>query len=396
MVKIGIYIDDEDPVKGGATTLLTTIKRELDNKSSNYEIVFFYRGGLLKKYKTVINKVEYINVDAGRRKNWVKLNLVRIYNSLSNIVRCILLYNKKCDDISYLDEIAKSEKIDLIWFTFPVLEKITTPYIYTIWDLGHRVLPMFPEINDNWNMREKTYSSMIYHASYIITGNQQGKREILDNYCVNPQKIFIAPFPLSFFCKMGKSHPIESLPEKYFIYPAQFWPHKNHIIILKALKILKKVYKISCPVIFTGSDKGNRRYIEQICNEMELNSEIIFMGFVSYGELKYLYENAIGMIYASILGPNNLPLYEASYLKCPVITTDIPGHKEQLGEAAIYYNKFDESQLAEAMYYIYTNKNNICDKIRKEAENIDYEYKYITAICEIFDEFEKCLRTWKR
>ena len=40
------------------------------------------------------------------------------------------------------------------------------------------------------------------------------------------------------------------------------------------------------------------------------------------------------MVFASIVGPNNYPPIEAASLGCPVILSDLPGHREQMGESA--------------------------------------------------------------
>ena len=50
---------------------------------------------------------------------------------------------------------------------------------------------------------------------------------------------------------------IYNLKNDYIYYPAQFWAHKNHIYILKAIKILREMKNIDVDVVFSGSNKGN-------------------------------------------------------------------------------------------------------------------------------------------
>src|SRR5205823_15069226 len=51
------------------------------------------------------------------------------------------------------------------------------------------------------------------------------------------------------------------LPPNYIFYPAQFWTHKNHVRILRAILHLKQKYNLRLPVVFAGSDQGNESYI---------------------------------------------------------------------------------------------------------------------------------------
>ena len=66
---------------------------------------------------------------------------------------------------------------------------------------------------------------------------------------------------------------------------------KNHIYILKALKTLKEEYDIKIGAIFSGSDKGNIQYIQDSVDELELSEQVLFTGFVSNTEMRYLYNN---------------------------------------------------------------------------------------------------------
>ena len=104
------------------------------------------------------------------------------------------------------------------------------------------------------------------------------------------------------------------------------------------------------------------------------------------------------MIYASLMGPNNLPPLEAAYLGCPVIITDLTGHKEQMEDSAIYFDGIDASSLVKAMMKILEDTSLRESLIRKERMLMQ-EYnkkKYIDYVIDIFDEFEKIHKRWCR
>nr|MCR5557532.1 glycosyltransferase [Butyrivibrio sp.] len=277
---------------------------------------------------------------------------------------------------------------------------LTTPFIYTIWDIGHRVMPAFPETTKpmyRWNGHETQCARMLAKATFILTGNETGKKEILDNYSVMENKIRIVPFPVTFFCYGAEEKPKFELPEKYFFYPAQFWPHKNHICIVKAVALLRREKGIDAHVILTGSDKGNKAYIQKMVKELGVEDLIHFAGFVTYEEMKYLYTHATGTIFASLMGPNNIPPIEAVYLKCPLMITGIPGHREQMGEGVMYFDGYCPDSLAEHMNRLMTEPDAKAQAIAAQ-ENIRKEiceYSYSDKIISILDEFRIQASTWK-
>jgi glycosyltransferase involved in cell wall biosynthesis len=84
-------------------------------------------------------------------------------------------------------------------------------------------------------------------------------------------------------------------------------------------------------------------------SENDLTGSIIDLGFISIEELKWLYLHSLGLIMPTCLGPTNMPPLEALALGCPVAVSDIPGHHEQLGENAIYFNPFKIDEISAAI-----------------------------------------------
>ena len=139
------------------------------------------------------------------------------------------------------------------------------------------------------------------------------------------------------------------LPPNYIFYPAQFWSHKNHVRILRAILHLKQKYNLRLPVVFAGSDQGNESYIRQLVQTLQLDDQVFFLCHVSRPALRALYQNAFVLCYPSFFGPLNLPPLEAFALGCPVIAADIPGAKQELGDAAMLVNPANEFEIAEAL-----------------------------------------------
>jgi glycosyltransferase involved in cell wall biosynthesis len=57
--------------------------------------------------------------------------------------------------------------------------------------------------------------------------------------------------------------------------------------------------------------------------------------------LHQLYLNAYAMTFASTMGPDNLPPLESMALGCPVVSAAFNGAREQMGDAALFFDPLD-------------------------------------------------------
>src|SRR5205814_9497650 len=102
------------------------------------------------------------------------------------------------------------------------------------------------------------YSQVLKLATFVVVGTEAGKNEVQRFYDVPDDKIRILPQPTpSFALDECAATPNElakyNLPHNYVFYPAQFWSHKNHAAIVKAVAHLNKIDNLRLPVVFTGS-----------------------------------------------------------------------------------------------------------------------------------------------
>ena len=362
-MNIGIYLGNQSPNAGGGYSLTETIKTEILKYDGKHNLFVFY-SSISANIKFFKNNITYINLWPNRIK--------RIFSNY--------IFNKN--------------GIDLMFFLFPVKVKCNIPFIFTVWDLGHRMLPNFPETSHNgqFEKRERMYQYMLPRATYVLTGNETGKKEILANYSINAEKIIIAPFPVTDFClkKTDVPHKIDFITEPFVFYPAQFWTHKNHVAIIKAINYLKTEKNIKINCYFAGSDQGNLENVKNRIKDNDLDEQIKVLGFVDYETLMYLYKNALAMVYVSLLGPNNLPPLEAAALGCPLIISNIPGHIEQMEGTGLLVNPFEPGDIGEAILKIYNQpefRNNMIAKGLSFAEKFK-TYSYLQKVLKIVEQYE--------
>ncbi len=298
----------------------------------------------------------------------------------------------------------REHNIRLIWNVNQHELSTYLPYIRTVWDINHRIYSMYPEFSYTrfkFEGLDRNMSKSLGKASYVITGTEEGKREIENIYGVYPKKVRVIPFPTpTFSVPQTESDDVNGHGRRkpYLFYPARFWPHKNHIVIVAALKVLRDRWGIDFDVVFSGADEGNLRHVLDFAEKMDVLDQVEHVGLVPTDDLVRLYREAFALVFAGAVGPDNLPPLEAMSLNCPVITTDVPGAREQFGDSVLYFNPHDEVELAERIKELMESTDLRDEKVqlgkaRAESWTAD---DYVSEVLKIISEFQLISRSWAR
>ncbi len=214
--------------------------------------------------------------------------------------------------------------IEVVYFVSPTpltLSVTHFPVVNTVWDVGHLDLPMFPELSGGrfFVDREYFFRKIIPRSSLIVVDSDALASKVCEIYGFSRHRCLILPFE-ALIQNSGDYSPDRSGADNNFgsssqkfpviIYPAQFWPHKRHLLLLRAFKLLLEVFP-DAQLILTGSDKGNLSHIVNWVGELGISESVQFLGFVDYSELLREIAGADLLVFPSDLGPTNLPPLEA-------------------------------------------------------------------------------------
>jgi glycosyltransferase involved in cell wall biosynthesis len=252
-----------------------------------------------------------------------------------------------------------------------------------------------------WDARELAYRRFLQRASYIVTGTDVGRHELKLNYEVASARVRILPHPTPTFVASASSLGTRAIKrfgllQPYLFYPAQFWPHKNHIGLLHALVVLRDRHQIRPPLVLTGSEKGNVAYVKETVASLGLSDQVVFTGFITQHELGELYRGAAMMVYASFCGPENLPPLEAFALGCPVVAADVPGAAEQMGDAALLFDPLDPEDIAAKIRMLLIQpekRDDLREKGLKRAASWTVD-NFAAGMMQLFNEFAGYRRSW--
>jgi glycosyltransferase involved in cell wall biosynthesis len=213
------------------------------------------------------------------------------------------------------------KSVDLVFFVGPydrALELKRIPFVATIWDLGHRDLPALPELvsNREFEFREWRIRNVAARALAIVVESEPTKEKLKTFYGIDDSRILILPF-----APVASENFLLGERDSFALYPAHFWSHKNHILLLEAIALLVKKGKQPRQLRLTGIDRGNLAYLHAKIEQLEIASHVQFLGFLPQAELYALYLRAAVVVMPSLLGPTNLPPLESLLRGCPVVVT---------------------------------------------------------------------------
>jgi glycosyltransferase involved in cell wall biosynthesis len=309
--------------------------------------------------------------------------------------------------ILFLRWLIKLNRVKLMIFTTHsnFSFELKVPYIMPVHDLQHRLNPQFPEVTADglWQRREYFFKNCIPHAEMILTDSETGKEDVLKFYTADEKKVKVLPYPPPNYLRrdysageLARIRDKYQLPEKFLFYPANFWPHKNHKLIIEALNHLKTNHGLTVHLVLVGTnpDKyGQLDTIQELINKYLLNDQVHYCGYIPNEEMGLFYKLAEALVMPTFFGPTNIPYQEAFTVGCPIIGTDIRGIREQIGDAGLLIDPGSPESLAGAILEIFTvpgTRDSLIKKGYDKAEAWNFK-KFSETLNGYVDEAEERL-----
>lgn len=274
----------------------------------------------------------------------------------------------------------KKYKLDLIISPSVTLNGfyLGVPYIVAIHDMMHKYYHNFSEYPFHRRiMRDIIYKRSAENSIFTVVDSNGGKKDLINFYNIDEHKIKIIPYCPSLLVSKYKNLDESAikdvirkynLPDKFIFYPAQFWEHKNHLRLIKAIDFLKNNFRERIPLVLVGSKREAYPKIIRLIDKLNLKSDVTHIGFVSQSELVALYKASKMLVYPSLIGHTNIPPLEAMMLGTPVVCSNIFSMPEQIGDAGLLFDPFNIEDIADKIYKVWTN-----EPLRSELSKLGYE-----------------------
>lgn len=201
--------------------------------------------------------------------------------------------------------------------------------------------------------RTRYIDHLAKHASLIQCISHSSEERLLHHVPEAAGKTFYSYLPVHQRFKNAPAEDCSTVAPSspYFFYPANFWPHKNHLALILAYhQYLREFGTGAWNLVLSGADyqEGMAR-VRATADALHLSDRITFSGYVSDSELGNLWRNAAALVFPSLHEGFGIPLIEAMHYRVPIITSPSYSLLEIAGPAALYFNPRKPEQLAARM-----------------------------------------------
>ncbi len=249
--------------------------------------------------------------------------------------------------------------IDILFcpFTAPFFAERNIPTVSVVHDLQYRAYPQFfpPE---ELEQREFAFREACNKASHLIAVSEFVKKTVLEASNLSSDKVTtIRSGLLRNREQSNDPYFVASLLNKYnlrrnefLLYPANFWRHKNHTMLLTAFRIYRQANPSSkIKLVFTGAPGPRIEILCDAARRMGLADWLVYPGYVSTNEYEGLLKSAFGLIFPSLYEGFGIPVIEAMAVGVPVLCSNVTSLPEVGGDAVLYFDPRKPDQIATAI-----------------------------------------------
>jgi glycosyltransferase involved in cell wall biosynthesis len=273
--------------------------------------------------------------------------------------------------------------VDVMHFVLSGGFLTTVPTIYHPHDLQHLHHPHFFGDEDA-AARDLIYRTYSEQASLVVMMTSSGKRDLVTQFDLPAEKVAVVPggsvlgdYPEPSGADLSFVRERLRLPERFLLYPARTWPHKNHGTLLEALALLRDRHGLEIGLVCPGAQDEHLALLEERVLQLGLCDSVLFPGFISPLELRALYSLATALVYPSLFEGWGLPLSEALWAGVPVACSAIPPLLDVAGGAALTFDPRSPEQIADTIARLWRDAHLRADLVKRgkrRSDQIGFEH----------------------
>jgi len=264
-------------------------------------------------------------------------------------------------NVATYDPFVESLKGHVVHFPYQWLHYTTAPSLFSPYDIQHVHYPQFFDAN-TLRQRENMYPRWCDASTLIEVQSHAAKADLAANLGVPSDKIAVIPrsAPTEFAAKIRPAtlafvEQYYALPQPFILFPAQTWPHKNHLRLFDALAILRDRYGLRLPLVCTGHRNNYYQALKDRLAHLGLTDTVYFLGHIPTDHLRALYHLAESVVFPTLFEGGGFPLLEA-FAECRSLAcSNLPVLMEQAGDAAAYFDPQSAEEMASVLLQLHVN-----------------------------------------
>jgi glycosyltransferase involved in cell wall biosynthesis len=328
---------------------------------------------------TVLANRHVADTYGGYVRNGVDLHLVRSYRSGDrDLTR--LLAMATAGAAPWLAARDVSGDFDVLHHpvTVPIPRLRGVPTVTTVFDLQHHELPQFFSRGER-AYRRWAYDGAARRADLVLTISEYSRRKLVELAGIPAERVEAIhlgidharfnPEPTAADEELRERL---ALPDRYVVYPANLWPHKNHNRLVDALAQAPADLQL----VLTGQDYGKLGELEHRATAAGVGGRVRHLGYLESEDVPALYRSATAMIFPSLYEGFGSPPLEAMACGCPVACSTRGSLAEVVGDVALTFDPESIEEIAAAIERIATDdllRSDLRDRGPAQAAKFTWE-----------------------
>ncbi len=260
--------------------------------------------------------------------------------------------------------------------------------VLTILDVSYKY---FPEMFTKKDLYKLSWwgKYSVKKSKKIITISESSKDDIIITYGISPKNVNVIHLGIKNLptVSMTKEELFKkySVNTPYILFVGTLQPRKNVKRLIQAISLLKNK---EVKLVIIGKKGWMYEEILSAPEKFDILNRVTFLHEVVNAELPFFYKHASLFVLPSLYEGFGLPILEAMKYKCPVVTSNVSSLPEAGGDAALYVNPEDVSEIAEKIDEVLGNTK-LRDRMIKLGDAQVKKFSWDKAAREVITVFEE-------
>jgi glycosyltransferase involved in cell wall biosynthesis len=370
---MNILINGVSSKSGGARTYIENLIEHLSSEHSRNNYIFYVPAALVKSRNAQwADNISVVATDIGSAPFWKRFLWDQV------VLRAIVKKAK-------IDVLISSSDFGM---TFPPCSQIllvrNSLFFSSLYSKACSVRKSWTS-RLNLSLRRRMVLVSIAFSEVVVTASRSMLDEMKRFISFGDRRTVVNPFgvPLNYFT--GSQRQCEDNAEEIgrdhlrLLHVSEYSDYKNLTVLFKAIRLLSEegfkqftLLTTADPWQFPSDELVTREADQLLARHPMVYPFVKIAGGVPYAEIPKLYSTSDVFVFPSIAESFGHPLVEAMASGLPIIASDIPVCREICGEAAIYFDPFNEKSLAEAIVHLagdITLRKRLGEAGRRRAES---------------------------
>ncbi len=211
-------------------------------------------------------------------------------------------------------------------------------------------------------------------TNLIIVPTKFVAKDVAKHYFGTKNKIRVT-YEASDHLSSVKPAPLKGVKKPFIFHVGSPFPHKNIKRLIQAFEIVKESHP-DLQLVLGGKKEQYYEELMQWSKNCQVIDSILFAGFVSDAQMRWLHKNAEAYVLPSLSEGFAIPGLEAMQNGCALISSDATCMPEVYGDGAEYFDPLDVPDMARAISDVLRDprrKKQLINRGRKQVKKYSWK-----------------------